>query len=364
MTVDDASNRQLIDQISGQVQHRLDETANLLLDAAAAIAAHVRELEAERARVQNFVDHFAFGSLLQSTDADAPAGMIGRININAVRNDLERLRAAETSGAAYHTRLLGAQHELREISATIFQDDPPGEHLTTSDIRLNQVITTARDAEQERLAREIHDGPAQVMANAIFAIDIAEQVARRDPSRVADELARVRMLLRDGVAEMRRFMFGLNPLMLTDQGLVPTLQRFVADYKEFLGSEISLEATNIPEALSGDQQLALFRIIQEALRNVRKHAGASAVTVRLSGAAESVQVVVTDNGTGFDPNAARTEFSNGAGLPGMRERAALVGASLTITSRPGQGTTVTVDMPVGSPGHLASNSIGTGGRIA
>lgn len=366
MTVDDSRNRQLIDTISEQVQHQLNETANMLLDAAATIASNVRELDAEQARVQNFVDHFACGSLLHhtGTGTDTASGMAGRINLGAVRRDLDRLRAEVLTETAYHTRLLGAQRELRDMGSAIFSDSQPDGQRAASDIRLNQVVTTTRDAEQERLAREIHDGPAQVMANAIFAIDIAEQVARRDPERVAEELARLRMLLRDGVAEMRRFMFGLNPLMLADQGLVPTLERFIADYRQFLGTEIELEASHVPDTLSGDQQLALFRIIQEALRNVQKHAGAASVMVRLAGDKGHVRVTVTDNGSGFDPDAPRVGFANGAGLPGMRERAALVGAELTVASRPGHGTTVTVDMLIGSPRTLGSHSVGTGGRIA
>jgi two-component system sensor histidine kinase DegS len=211
----------------------------------------------------------------------------------------------------------------------------------TDDIRLQHAMNTAREDERRRLAREIHDGPAQVMANAIYAIQIAEQVARRAPDQVSEELLRTRELLKDGVAEIRRFMFDLRPTMLQDHGLSATLRRYVDDYNRFFGKKIEIQVDEPLPTMTADQELTIFRIVQESLQNIHKHAGYDATaSIHLSGQTGNIELIVHDTGRGFEPDAIVPRPGSGAGLPGMKERAKLAGAELTIESAIGAGTTV------------------------
>jgi two-component system sensor histidine kinase DegS len=229
-----------------------------------------------------------------------------------------------------------------------------GKILETVDLRLQQAMNSAREDERRRLAREIHDGPAQVLSNAIFAVHTTEQIAKRAPQQVSDELSQLRELLKDGVAEIRRFMFDLRPTMLQDLGLGPTLARYVDDYSRFFAKRVTLTTDDGLPYLTPDQELTIFRIVQEALQNIHKHAGQGAEgAVDLRSIGGMVQLTITDDGRGFDPAGAVPRMTSGAGLPGMRERANLVGGDLEITSAHGQGTTITLRMPLrGQTGPL------------
>ena len=237
---------------------------------------------------------------------------------------------------------LGAKHLGGDQAFVSLQD--------TTDLRLQLAMTEAREDERSRLAREIHDGPAQVLTNAIYGIQIAEQIARRSPELVVAELIRLRDLLKGGVAEMRRFMSDLRPTMLQDYGLAPTLKHYVEEYNRFFEKSFTFSVAEGLLPLTPQQELALFRIVQEALQNIHKHAGANAsadVDLRCDDA--ELVLAIHDDGPGFDPATVGPRITSGAGLPGMRERARLVGAELQVESAPGEGTTVTVRLPLRTP---------------
>jgi two-component system sensor histidine kinase DegS len=219
-------------------------------------------------------------------------------------------------------------------------------------------MNSAREDERRRLAREIHDGPAQVLSNAIFAVHTTEQIAKRAPAQVADELALLRELLKDGVAEIRRFMFDLRPTMLQDLGLGPTLARYVDDYSRFFAKRVTLRCEDALPPLSPDQELTIFRIVQEGLQNVHKHAGAGAdAAVDLAVIGNWLSLTIADTGRGFDPTTLTPRAGHGAGLPGMRERANLVGGEISVTSQVGVGSTISFRMPLrGQTGTLRSNA--------
>lgn len=220
----------------------------------------------------------------------------------------------------------------------------------TSDPRLQQAMNEAREDERSRLAREIHDGPAQVLTNAIYGIQIAEQIARRSPELVGIELTRLRDLLKGGVAEMRRFMSDLRPTMLQDCGLVATLKHYIGEYNRFFEKDFTF--TTFAEALplTPQQELTVFRIVQEALQNIHKHAGSNANAEVCLRCDESHLVLsIRDDGNGFDPENVGPRVTSGAGLPGMRERAILSGADLCVDSTPGNGATIVLRLPLRSP---------------
>ncbi len=207
-------------------------------------------------------------------------------------------------------------------------------------------IIMGQEAERARLAREIHDGPAQALANTVLRLQFVEQLYKQQPESVQDELDKLRVAVQDSLKDVRRFVFNLRPASLSDVGLVSTLNQHVHDYAEQYGVAVEL---NVPDnlTLSPDQELVVFRVIQESLQNSHKHAEASKIVVDLQQRPGGPLVVnISDNGKGFDPKLARQRQPSSSGLVSMRERAATVGGTLQIESNSGAGTTITLVLPM------------------
>ena len=135
--------------------------------------------------------------------------------------------------------------------------------------------------------------------------------------------------------------------MLTERGLVPTLQRYIVDFNRFFGKHAVLSAEPLPDLLTDDQQLALFRIVQESLQNIQKHASTQNAWIEIARQGDDVVLQIRDDGRGFDDaRSPDVSTGGGAGLPGMRERARLIGASLSVTTSPGAGVTIRLALPV------------------
>jgi two-component system, NarL family, sensor histidine kinase DegS len=207
-------------------------------------------------------------------------------------------------------------------------------------------IAMGQEAERARLAREIHDGPAQVLANTVMRLQFVEQMAKHKPEEFGPELARLRDALQDGLKDMRRFIFNLRPASLSDAGLIATIKYYTQDYSDQTGIQVEV---NVPEELilSSNQELVVFRVIQEALQNIHKHAEASAVTIDVQQRQDGpLSVTIADDGKGFDPKRVRQGRTGSSGLVSMRERASTVGGTLKIDSKPGNGTIITLMLPM------------------
>jgi len=201
----------------------------------------------------------------------------------------------------------------------------------------------AQEIERRHLAGEIHDGISQPLISLWYHLHAAE--AAEEPTVVAHELGRAKDLTSAALDEARRAIAGLRPSTLDDLGLGPSLESLA---HTVAGPEVEVDIG--PARLPPHVEVALYRIAQEALQNVMKHADASRVTLRLSSARGCVQLAVEDDGSGFKPaEAARNRNGDPTyGLAGMRERAELVGARLQVTSTPGSGTRVLVEVPAAS----------------
>jgi signal transduction histidine kinase len=202
--------------------------------------------------------------------------------------------------------------------------------------------------ERQRLARDLHDSVTQLVFSMTLIAQSVGSAYRRDPAEGERRLARIVELSQQSLAEMRALLAELRPAGPVPNGLVPALQK----HFERVGSReklvIELEAaTYAPH--SRDYEEALYRVVQEALNNVVKHARASRVRVGLAQQDGQVRLWVTDDGQGFDPVTASSRPANGdgggLGLVGMRERVDRLGGGLTIQSQPGAGTTVSVTLP-------------------
>jgi len=197
-------------------------------------------------------------------------------------------------------------------------------------------------AERNRLARELHDAVTQTLFSASLIADVLPRIWERSPETGEAKLAELRELTRGALAEMRTLLLELRPATLTESSLDELLQQLAAAVtgRSRVQVKVQLEGEE-KRPLPPDIQVTFYRIAQEALNNVVKHSGATAVTVTLCFLPEQVALSVTDNGRGFDP-AAASVHSLGLGI--MRERAAKIGADLKVDSTIGLGTKVHVQV--------------------
>jgi len=200
--------------------------------------------------------------------------------------------------------------------------------------------------ERRRIAREIHDGVAQNMAHLMLKAELIQKLVHRDPERAVEESRVLRVGIEESVQELRRCIHSLRPVHLAEFGLVTALRRVAEDLAEHDELELDLKLPAEMRFGSGTEA-AVFRIVQEALNNVRKHAKATRVDIELREEGGLLLASVRDDGLGFDSRLIQGEGTGHFGLAQMKERAREVGGELTVRSSPGQGTLVEVAIPCG-----------------
>jgi len=207
-------------------------------------------------------------------------------------------------------------------------------------------IIKAQEEERRRVAREIHDGPAQSMANVVFLAEVCERLIGFDSARAKRELCELRDQVRGCLTETRKIIFDLRPMTLDDLGLIPTIKRIADMAKERTGIQVYIKLSGTPaEHLDSHIELGLFRIIQEALHNVEKHSNATEAQIFMEFQDDYVAVIIEDNGNGFDVTNHHHHTGN-FGLIGMRERVNLLDGELEIYSQQGKGTRISVIVPL------------------
>lgn len=205
-------------------------------------------------------------------------------------------------------------------------------------------IIEAQEEERKKLSREIHDGPAQMLANVMIRADLIERVQRESgPDEALKEIRSLKGMVRNALYEVRRIIYDLRPMALDDLGLIPTLRKYLQTTEDY-NKGIQLEFINLGQVmrLPAQMEVALFRLIQESVQNALKHAEAKHIQVKLSIAKELVSAVVKDDGKGFEVS---VQKEGSFGLMGMRERVELLEGALSINSAPGAGTLVLIQIP-------------------
>jgi two-component system sensor histidine kinase DegS len=325
------------------------EAIHSLEDQLAALNSQVEEIKSEldsnRARVQRDREEMDIEySLAIGSQSIVPAP------------ESTELRAHERALTDQAIRAASLHHQFIEfmsfIATSARQFSADGELLAldvATQAAIRSAAISAQETERHRLAREIHDGPAQALANSIIALEFVERAIRNSdtaPTRPLEEVERIKSSLREGLTEIRRFIFDLRPSMLQDRGLVATIEHYIATYQSLFPMTIDFHpAEDLPQ-LSVDQELTAFRVIQEAIQNARKHARATTVDVQIKTCGNDLVISAVDNGRGFSPERVTTHLMGGAGLKGMQERAALVGGTISIESAPGEGTRVELQVPL------------------
>jgi two-component system, NarL family, sensor histidine kinase DegS len=208
-------------------------------------------------------------------------------------------------------------------------------------------VIQAQEEERKRVAREIHDGPAQMMANVALRADICEKMLDRDLDSVRKELQELKKTVRESLIEVRKIIFDLRPMTLDDLGLIPTLRNYLLHFQRNYGIETRLKVIGPERRFQGGLEIALFRAVQEALMNTWKHAQATCVTVKVEITDKRIRVHIQDNGCGFDVERVMSSREQGRfGLLGMQERIQLLNGEIHIHSRPGSGTNIMISLPV------------------
>lgn len=216
--------------------------------------------------------------------------------------------------------------------------------------RLREVAAralTAAEEERKRIARELHDETAQMLAALLIRIRLLRGA---EPERVSTALEEMRGEIGTALEGVRRFARGLRPPALDELGLVPAIESHLRMLGEGTGVAFELHADDVAHGLPPEAELAVYRIVQEALSNVVRHAHATRAEVCVAREGPALVVTVHDDGRGFRPHEAMSADGGGLGLFGMQERAAYIGGRVEVQSAPGAGTRVRAEVPAGRDG--------------
>jgi two-component system, NarL family, sensor histidine kinase DegS len=261
------------------------------------------------------------------------------------RNDLEK-------------RLFGVQETIERADELISQVSVVMTYLNSDlreigkaleDAQLRQdfglKIIEAQEEERKRLSREIHDGPAQMLANVMMRSDLIERIYReRSPAEAWEEIKNFKKMVRSALYEVRRIIYDLRPMALDDLGLIPTLRKYLQTTEDY-HKTATIKFINLGQdrRLLTKYEVSLFRLIQECVQNSLKHADPTEIEVKADIQKDQITITVKDNGKGFDLNEVKFQSF---GILGMKERVDLLEGEIKFDSEMGIGTTVTIHIPL------------------
>ncbi len=317
--------------------------------------------------------HFAFGRADSSAASDSPVRLVDMIGANAAARVLTQLISWQLTGSEDIKTTPGDAERVEPLpfevagEQVLFRPTATALGPATGDQRMQVIfedvtaetrrhdlmeayaarVVLGQEEERRHIAQELHDGPLQTLIHLCRQIDAVDSESHAESSvEGLSALGQLRAIVEDTVAELRSIAKGLRPSILDDLGLVASINQMLADAGTRQGFETSFGVNGAERRLSPTVELALFRIAQEAISNVERHAGAHRVAVGMNFEPGGLRLLVKDDGVGFTA----AEHSGGGrsaslGLPGMTERAHLIGSRLILHSEPGVGTTVDVWVP-------------------
>lgn len=240
---------------------------------------------------------------------------------------------------------LGSHVTLAIRNAALYEQTARQRHTME---RLLSSLVWAQEEERKRVSLEIHDGPAQTLYAALIRLQAYRALRESDQERAAVEFGEAEGGIRETLKEIRRLIFDLRPMSLDEIGLVTALRQYTAKYEERHRIRAEVRARGEERRLPVSLETALYRIVQEALTNIWKHARASRASVIVTFECGRCIVQVADDGVGFDVSAVGPNLQGEhLGIAGIRERAEMIGGTLRIASAPGAGTTLLVTVPTG-----------------
>ncbi|MBI2987747.1 MAG: HAMP domain-containing protein [Deltaproteobacteria bacterium] len=278
---------------------------------------------------------------------DEPVSPLGTDEIGHLGESLDQMREAlkaslETIAEGKRDLEKRVQERTRELEGLYLElqkkEEIRGELL--------RKVITVQEEERKRIARELHDETSQALATLLLSIETSGSGA---PEQIRERLAQMKRLTNQTLENVHRMIFDLRPSFLDDLGLVSTLRWAGESRLEPMGIDLLFEVVGAERRLGPEVETTLFRVGQEAISNIAKHAEANSVKITVDFGEDRLRLQVEDDGKGFVPETvpASGEAARGLGLLGMKERAALIGGTFTIDSESGKGTCVCVEVPLG-----------------
>ncbi len=313
-----------IDVLIQQTVAEVDRLAQRSLQA----ANRLRQIEANLESVPRDQLREAYNTMLETQQ-----------RLFTTRGQLEKLQSDQRNLQEY-SRLLLRVLELEEESGK------RGTETEETGVPTVVRVIEAQERERQHMARQMHDGPAQALTNLVLQAEICERLFDSDTERARQELANLKAAVASTFERVRGFISDLRPMMLDDLGLIPTIRRYADDY----GGDklrVQLIITGRERRIASYKEVTIFRVIQALLNNARDISHASGVQVNIDMGDERVQVVVEDDGSGFE----MSELTSGAigkemGLDTLRERIEMLGGQFEVDSGPGRGTRVVFGIPL------------------
>jgi len=239
------------------------------------------------------------------------------------------------------------------ISLSCLTGDLQQVSLQLEDLQQRQLmglkIIKAQEEERQRVARDIHDGPAQLMSNIVLKAEICDRLVDTDPIKAKEELKNLKSVVRETLQDVRKIIYNLRPMSLDDLGLIPTLQRYIFTFQQESKISVNFKTTGVYEDIKPEISLSIFRIVQEIINNVKKHAEASNVSINLEFLEKELRLNVEDDGKGFNTEELKTRkdyINSGFGLYSMRERVELLNGKFEVNSAIGKGTRIDITVPL------------------
>lgn len=221
--------------------------------------------------------------------------------------------------------------------------------LSAAETQRNELripLIQSQEEERQRIARELQEGLGQLLANAVLELESCDHLLDKEPALVHKGLRLLKTELRAGLETMQNLVTELQPpLLLSELGLAASLEHYLQQFQNASGLEVHAHLDSLTVRLPPTMEITIFRIIQEALRNIRQHAKASQVTVDVEAGSETLVFVVEDNGQGFSWHALEEPGKHHWGLIGMRDRALFLGGSLRVFNKGDGGTRVVLTVP-------------------
>jgi PAS domain S-box-containing protein len=313
-------------------------------------------------------DHAAFWADLQAMSAVSRRAapqmcLMAIVDITARKQAEEAQRRIDILGATNRKlqgeiiRRQAVELSLRKSEQRAHQLLGHSRHLQNKLRQMSHQILLVQENQRKEISRELHDEISQLLLSINVHLAIFDSNAANNPQSIRRSITRVRWLVEKSVRVVHDFARELRPPMLDDLGLIPALDTYIADFSKRKGLKIQFTAFNGVEAFEGDKRTVLYRVTQEALANVAKHARASVVKVLIIKVRGGACLEISDNGKAFDiGRLSSAEWGDRLGLTGMRERVEMVGGRFSVESASGSGTTIRAVLPFGKGGLQAKGS--------
>ena len=302
----------------------------------ASISAHLQQIQAQIETVSKADIRMAYDAALDAQQ-----------RLFVMRGQLDKLKS-DHSHIEHYVEILERVNKALETGRDV-SDGSRTDQTTLA--KTVEMIIQAQEGERGRLARQMHDGPAQALSNFILQTEIAMRLFDVDQVKAKEELVGIKTSASSTFQKVRDFIFDLRPMMLDDLGLIPTLNRYVETFKEQSGIEVRLISTGVEQRFESYLEVMVFRAIQELLGNIARHSQATQVIIQMDTTETGLRVSLEDNGKGFDVE--KIDEKGGMGLKVIRDRVQMLGGTLDVHSTIGHGTHILFQIPSTNAANFA-----------